>query len=79
MTIEEVTELLHRILVDEMGCFQTELSPEKTMEDLGMDSIDTLDLINRCEKKFHINLDNFELLTTSTVSDVVHNIFQLKN
>ena len=64
---EEIAERVKAIIVDKLGVNETEVKPEATFaQDLGADSLDTVELIMEFEKEFGITIpdDNAEGITT---------------
>lgn len=79
ITRESIKAKLFEILTDDMGIFSLDISDEKLLEDLGMDSLDKLELANICEEKFSINnINDEDIKLKMTVSDLVDHIYNLK-
>jgi acyl carrier protein len=78
MTKPEITEILKKIMINELGFFENEFKETNNLEDMGMDSLDVLSFIGIAEEKFHIELEG-EILSTSTISDVIDTIYRIKN
>jgi len=72
LTREEIIEAVNGALVDEMELDPAELSPEKTFfDDLGLDSLDMVDLMIGLQRKFGVSLrDNEEIKKVRTLGDV---------
>jgi acyl carrier protein len=72
MTQEEIYEMIKYYFVE-----QFEVPPEKIssaaklFEDLGLDSIDALDMIGMLEEKLNIEIDEEKIKNIRTVKDVV--------
>lgn len=47
---------------------------QSIIEDLGMDSLDILDLVIQIEEKFSVEIPNTELITIKTVKDIEEKI-----
>ena len=72
LTRDEIIEAVNSALVKEMEIDPAELAPEKTFfEDLGLDSLDMVDLMIGLQRKFGISLrDNEEIKLVRTLGDV---------
>ena len=72
LTRDEIIEAVNNALVNEIKLDPAELSPEKTFyDDLGLDSIDMVDLIIGLQRKFGISLrENDEVKKVRTIGDV---------
>ena len=72
LTRDEIIEAVNNALVNELKLDPAELSPEKTFfDDLGLDSIDMVDLIIGLQRKFGISLrENDEVKKVRTIGDV---------
>lgn len=79
MNKEEVKEALYQILIKELGFFQNEIKETNTPEDMGMDSLDILELVNEAEKSFHLTDLEQYILTTTPLDQIIDSIHQLKN
>jgi len=60
MVFEKVT----RILAEYKDIDESEISPESTLEELGLDSLDTVDLIMQFEDEFEVSLEVDEKIKT---------------
>lgn len=58
-----------KILVDYNDCDASQITPETTLTDLGLDSLDTVELVMNFEEEFGITLEMNEGL--QTIADVV--------
>ena len=72
LTRDEIIEAVNNALVKEMEIDPAELAPEKTFfDDLGLDSLDMVDLMIGLQRKFGISLrDNEEIKQVRTLGDV---------
>jgi acyl carrier protein len=60
------------IIVDKLGVDEGEVSPEASFtNDLGADSLDTVELIMEFEKEFNISIPDEEAEKIATVGDAV--------
>ena len=72
LTRDEIIEAVNNALVNEIRLDPAELSPEKTFyDDLGLDSIDMVDLVIGLQRKFGISLrEDDEIKKVRTLGDV---------
>ena len=70
--MSEVTERVRAIIVDKLGVSESEVTPEATFtQDLGADSLDTVELIMEFEKEFGIQIPDEKAETIQTVGDAI--------
>ena len=70
--MSEVTERVNAIIVDKLGVSESEVTPEATFtQDLGADSLDTVELIMEFEKEFGIQIPDEKAETIQTVGDAI--------
>ncbi len=70
MTLDKVKQ----ILVDYNGCDASEITKETTFEALGLDSLDTVELIMSFEEEFGITIDMSEgMKTIGDIVDIIDN------
>lgn len=67
-----VFEKVAKILAECKEIDVSSIHPESSLEELGLDSLDTVDLIMQFEDEFHISLDMDENI--KTVGDIVKRI-----
>lgn len=80
MTRQEIIETVYAIIVEHLGIEQSEISLEKSMtNDLGADSLDSVELIMDVETKFNIKIEEEEAERISTVGDIVDFVEQTLN
>ena len=75
MTPEEIFHRLAGIISDQLGIAQNEIALNDTAEDLGIDSLDVVEICMDVEEEFHINIPDEVFLKFKTVSDVVLAIY----
>ena len=72
--MSEIAERVKAIIVDKLGVSESEVTPEATFaQDLGADSIDTVELIMEFEKEFGIQIPDDQ-----TVGDAIKYIENAK-
>jgi acyl carrier protein len=60
------------IIVDKLGVDESEVTPEASFtNDLGADSLDTVELIMEFEKEFNIGIPDDQAETIGTVGDAI--------
>ena len=70
--MSEVTERVKAIIVDKLGVSESEVTPEATFtQDLGADSLDTVEFIMEFEKEFGIQIPDEKAETIQTVGDAI--------
>jgi len=63
MTPPEITERIKKVFVDEFELEAEKLVPEATLyEDLGLDSLDAVDMVVALEKEFGVKLKDEEAI-----------------
>lgn len=70
--MSEIEEKVKSIIVDKLGVDEAEVKPEASFtNDLGADSLDTVELIMEFEKAFGLNIPDDEAEKISTVGDAI--------
>ena len=70
--MSEIAERVTAIIVDKLGVNETEVKPEATFaQDLGADSLDTVELIMEFETEFGIQIPDDQAEKISTVGDAI--------
>ena len=70
--MSEIAERVKSIIVYKLGVSDTEVTMEATFQqDLGADSLDTVELIMEFEKEFGIQIPDEKAETIQTVGDAV--------
>lgn len=77
--MSEIQSKVAKIIVDKLGVSESEVTPEASFtEQLGADSLDTVELIMEFEKEFGIQIPDEEAETIKTVGDAIAYIEQHK-
>ena len=72
MTTAEIEAKVKAIIVDKLGVDENEVKSEASFaNDLGADSLDTVELIMECEKVFSISIPDDQAEKISTVGDAI--------
>lgn len=70
--MSDITARVKAIIVDKLGVDENEVTPEASFtNDLGADSLDTVELIMEFEKEFNIAIPDEEAEKISTVGDAI--------
>ena len=74
--MSEIEERVKQIIVDKLGVSESEVTPEATFsQDLGADSLDTVELIMEFEKQFDIKIPDDKSETIQNVgSETIQNV-----
>ncbi len=72
MTQEEIVKQVKAIIVDKLGVEESEVTETANFtNDLGADSLDTVELLMEFERVFGIKIPDEETSTIATVADAV--------
>ncbi|HPR33446.1 MAG TPA: acyl carrier protein [Prolixibacteraceae bacterium] len=70
--MSDITERVKAIIVDKLGVDESEVTPEASFtNDLGADSLDTVELIMEFEKEFDMAIPDDQAEKISTVGDAI--------
>ncbi|MBQ0121391.1 MAG: acyl carrier protein [Bacteroidales bacterium] len=70
--MSEIAEKVVSIIVDKLGVSESEVTPEATFtQDLGADSLDTVELIMELERQFDIQIPEDKAEGIQTVGDAI--------
>ncbi|MCT7903997.1 Acyl carrier protein [Candidatus Ornithobacterium hominis] len=73
--MSDITSRVKAIIVDKLGVEESEVTPEASFtNDLGADSLDTVELIMEFEKEFDIQIPDDQAEKISTVGQAVQYI-----
>ena len=71
-TMSEIAQKVKSIIVDKLGVEESEVTPEASFtNDLGADSLDTVELIMEFEKEFNISIPDDQAENISTVGQAI--------
>jgi acyl carrier protein len=77
--MSEIAEKVQAIIVDKLGVDESEVTPEASFtNDLGADSLDTVELIMEFEKEFDISIPDDQAEKIQTVGEAVQYIEENK-
>ena len=70
--MSEIASRVKAIIVDKLGVDESEVTPEASFtNDLGADSLDTVELIMEFEKEFNIGIPDDAAENIATVGDAI--------
>lgn len=70
--MSDIAGKVQAIIVDKMGVDESEVTPEASFtNDLGADSLDTVELIMEFEKEFDISIPDDKAEAIATVGDAI--------
>ena len=73
--MSDVAAKVKAIIVDKLGVEETEVTPEASFtNDLGADSLDTVELIMEFEKEFGISIPDDQAEKNTTVGEAIAHI-----
>ncbi|OUO56881.1 acyl carrier protein [Candidatus Avelusimicrobium gallicola] len=77
MSVENVQERVKNIIVDQLGVEADQVKPEaQFVNDLGADSLDTVELIMTLEEEFNIEIPDEKAEKIKTVGEAIEYIEQ---
>ena len=75
MTEEEIVKQVKAIIVDKLGVEESEVTESANFtNDLGADSLDTVELLMEFERVFGIKIPDEETSTIATVKDAIDRV-----
>jgi len=73
--MSEIAQKVKQIIIDKLGVEESEVTPEASFtNDLGADSLDTVELIMEFEKEFNIAIPDDQAEKISTVGQAIEYI-----
>ncbi|MES2995823.1 MAG: acyl carrier protein [Verrucomicrobiota bacterium] len=73
MSDKSIEERVKEIIVDQLGVNADQVNPEaKFVEDLGADSLDTVELVMAFEEEFDVEVPDEEAEKLQSVGDVIN-------
>lgn len=81
MTKQHIASKLSEIIITNFNVFENDISDQKTLEDLGLDSLDKLELSMLIEDHFNLRdrVNDGDMSMEITVSQLIDLIYNLKN
>lgn len=79
MTEQEIIDKINHILIEDFELAPEKITPEANLrEELGLDSLDGVDLVVALEKTFQIKIDEAEARQIDTVGRIYKQIMEKK-
>ena len=70
--MSEIAEKVKAIIIDKLGVEESEVTPEASFtNDLGADSLDTVELIMEFEKEFNVSIPDDQAENIGTVGQAI--------
>ena len=70
--MSEIAQKVKQIIIEKLGVEESEVTPEASFtNDLGADSLDTVELIMEFEKEFNISIPDEQAEGITTVGDAI--------
>lgn len=70
--MSEIAKKVTEIIIEKLGVEESEVTPEASFtNDLGADSLDTVELIMEFEKEFNISIPDDDAENIGTVGDAI--------
>ena len=80
MEYEEILKQVKKIIVDKLGVEESEVTENANFtNDLGADSLDTVELLMEFERVFSIKIPDEETSTIATVKDAIDKVAEKLN
>ena len=80
MEYEEIVKQVKKIIVDKLGVEESEVTENANFtNDLGADSLDTVELLMEFERVFSIKIPDEETSTIATVKDAIDKVEEKLN
>lgn len=70
LSADEIKSVVNQILVDEFEVEEAALEPSRPLADLGLDSLDGVDLVVALEKAFRVRIPEQEARSIRTLADI---------
>ena len=78
--MSEIQDQVKKIVVDHLGIDETKVVPEaKFIDDLGADSLDTVELVMAFEEEFNIEIPDDMAEKITTIKDAIDHIQNSQN
>lgn len=72
MSVASIEQRVKEIIVEQLGVEEDEVSPEASfVDDLGADSLDTVELVMAFEEEFNIEIPDEDAEGITTVQDAI--------
>jgi len=76
--MKTLNDVVKEIVVEQLGVFPEQVTPESNIvNDLGADSLDSVELMMAFESEFNLSIDNDQFDDVKTVGDIVRILKEL--
>lgn len=65
-----VTERVRRVITDQLGLDDADLKLSSTLDDVGADSLDTIEIVMHLEEDFEVSITDEEAIALRTLNDI---------
>jgi acyl carrier protein len=72
--MSEISSYLSAVLKENFDVVAEDIAPDKTLDDLGVDSVATIELVDILQEAFRIKIGDEELTNKKTVEQVISTI-----
>lgn len=79
MTQDDIFRKVSEIIANRKGVQPADIKLDSSFDDLGMDSLDSVELISDLEEVYNVSIPNQELLAIKTVKEAVESLHKLVN
>jgi len=79
MTQDDIFRKVSEIIAARKGVQPADIHLASSFDDLGMDSLDSVELISDLEEVYNVSIPNQELLAIKTVNEAVESLHKLIN
>ena len=77
--MQHVFEKIKELIATKKGVTPESIIITQSLEDLGLDSLDSVELISDLEDHFNVNIPNQEVLQIKTIQEAVDSLSKLVN
>lgn len=72
--MSDVSRYLSDVLIQNFDVVENDIAPERTLDDLGVDSVATIELVDMIQEEFGIKISEEELSNKDTVGQVISTV-----
>ena len=77
--IKETADKIISIIAEKLHVDAATINPQSTLQDLGADSLDMVDIIMKVEEEFGIEINDEEAEKIHNVQDVINYVHELRS
>jgi acyl carrier protein len=75
--MEMIQDIVIKEISKHIGCDENQISPEMRLDELGIDSLDTITMLYEFEDRYDLEIPNEVLKSFNVVNDIVVHLEQL--